>query len=141
MSLFLWREQYSVQHPQIDGQHKELFRLASELHAAMMRGEARPIMAKTLDRLIEYTRSHFRAEEGLMTSSAYPQYRAHKAEHDDFTAEVMELQKGLESGKFSVSVDTLHFLRAWLERHIMVSDQRIALYLARKNGRELAGVK
>jgi hemerythrin len=34
------------------------------------------------DALVDYTRTHFRYEEGLMEQNGYPGFTAHRAEHE-----------------------------------------------------------
>ena len=106
MSLFTWNAKYSVGHAQIDQQHRGLFIAADELHAAMLGGCGKHVIAGTLGKLLDYTREHFRAEEALMQSSKYLQFHEHKAEHDSFTRQVVELKQGLDRGETAVSVDT-----------------------------------
>ena len=55
MSLFQWKDEYSVDHSEIDMQHKRLFQLAGELHAAMTAGKANAALSKTLNDLIAYS--------------------------------------------------------------------------------------
>jgi hemerythrin len=130
MSLFVWRNEYSVHHATIDQQHQQLFRLADELHGAMMRGAGRQVMGETLKRLIDYTVTHFRDEEQMMVRSRYPQYTQHKAEHDRLTQQVSALKQDFDRGQIAVTVETLQFLKGWLEHHIKGSDHRIADFLA-----------
>ena len=132
MSLFVWSSDYSVNHAHIDNQHKELFRLADDLHGAMMRGAAKTVINDTLRKLVDYTRSHFREEEGMMLKSGYPQYASHKAEHDSLTAQVLDLQRDQDAGRVAVTGDTMRFLRAWLERHIMITDRKLSSFFAHK---------
>ncbi len=129
MSFFAWRDEYSVHNTQIDGQHKELFRIAGELHSAMMRGAGRFVIGDTVTKLIDYTGRHFRDEETLMKASQFPQFTSHKAEHDNFITAVTVLKKGLADGQITVSVDTMQFLRNWLENHIMGRDQVVARHI------------
>lgn len=131
MSLFEWRSEYSVQHPAIDSQHQQLFRLADDLHGAMTRGAGRQVMGDTLKRLIDYTVTHFRDEEQMMMRSKYPHYVQHKAEHDALTMQVAALKRDFDNGKFTVTVETLQFLKTWLSHHIKQSDHRIAEFLVK----------
>ena len=39
MNIFQWKEEYSVDHSEIDTQHKRLFQLAGDLHSAMTEGK------------------------------------------------------------------------------------------------------
>ncbi len=100
-----------------------------------MHGAGREVISKTLSQLVEYTCKHFRDEEMVMRVNAYPLYTEHKAEHDKLTAQVLELKRGLESGNITITMDTMHFLREWLEKHIMQLDRQIAAHVAARTGR------
>ena len=132
MSMFQWKPEYSVDHSEIDTQHKRLFQLADELGTAMTQGKGKAALATTLASLIDYTQRHFATEERLMQTHHYPDYAAHKKQHDDLTAKVVELQKGFAAGRTSLSVEVLQFLKDWLVNHIGKSDHQIAAYLNTK---------
>ncbi|HLK22733.1 MAG TPA: bacteriohemerythrin [Bryobacteraceae bacterium] len=132
MSIFHWKEEYSVGHPEIDAQHKQLFQLADDLNAAMTGGKGNKVLTKTLASLIDYTKHHFSCEEQLMKRNFYPDYLNHKALHDDLTARVIELQKQFASGRTAMSIDVFHFLKDWLTHHIGEQDRKVAAYLRTK---------
>jgi len=129
MSLFQWSEAYSVGHPDIDSQHKRLFQLAEQLHAAMTAGKAKQVLSTTLNNLIIYTKRHFGDEEMLMDRHRYPLYRQHKAEHQALTEKVMQFQKSFEADKATISVELMQFLSNWLTHHIGSSDKKVGEYL------------
>ena len=52
MSLFQWKESYSVGNTEIDAQHKRLFQLAEDLHTAMTAGKGKQVLTQTLAMLI-----------------------------------------------------------------------------------------
>lgn len=74
MSIFQWKEEFSVDHAEIDTQHKRLFQLAGDLHAAMTEGKGKEALSKTLSNLIDYTKHHFACEERLMQLHDYPDF-------------------------------------------------------------------
>jgi hemerythrin len=129
MSIFQWKEEYSVDHSEIDTQHKRLFQLAGDLHAAMTEGKGKDALSKTLNNLIEYTKHHFACEERLMQLHHYPGFAEHKALHDDLTARVLEFQKSFDAGRTAMSVELLQFLKDWLGHHIGETDKKVAAYL------------
>ncbi len=129
MSMFEWKQEYSLGHSTIDGEHKRLFELASELHAAMSQGKANAALAPILGRLIDYTKTHFAHEESLMREHHYPEYLKHKADHDELTAKVVALQKEFEAGHGTLSVGLLQFLKDWLTKHIGKTDRKVAIFL------------
>jgi hemerythrin len=130
--MFEWKPQYSVQIASIDGQHQNLFRTAAELYAAMSAGQGKAAMSRILDRLVQYTSVHFAHEERLMRLHDYPEFAAHKAEHDALTKQVLTFQADFQAGRATMTVQLLHFLRDWLEKHIAASDQKYAPYLKDK---------
>jgi hemerythrin len=123
---FVWTEAYSLGQPDIDREHKALFRIAQELNDAMLRGDAQEELAGLFARLVAYTRFHFANEEALMRAANYPETAAHVREHDRLTAKVAALQRQFEDGKASVTMETMEFLRRWLDHHILGTDQRVA---------------
>lgn len=78
MSLFAWNEKYSVNIQEIDDQHKRLIGLVSQLHGAMQQGKGKEVMDKILKELIQYTRTHFAAEERIMKVNGYPSTKSTK---------------------------------------------------------------
>ena len=124
--MFEWNERYSVGIGSIDAQHQTLFRLGAELHAAMTSGQGKAASGKILDRLIQYTTSHFAHEERLMRQHDFPGLAAHKAEHEALTKQVLQFQSDFQLGKATITVQLLHFLKNWLTHHIDGSDKRYA---------------
>jgi hemerythrin len=127
--MFEWKPQYSVRIGSIDGQHQNLFRLAEELYAAMSAGQGRATLSRILDRLVQYTKVHFAHEERLMSLHRYPDLEAHMAQHRALTKQVMDFQAEFEAGHTVLTVQVLHFLKDWLQKHIASSDQKYAPYL------------
>ena len=127
--MFEWKPEYSVQIPQIDAQHQRLFALAAELHAAMADGKGKAVLEQSLAQLVDYTKVHFAAEEELMGQYRYPQAVAHKAQHDQLTAQVVDLQKKFRAGNAGLTISLMVFLKNWLEQHIAGSDQQYSAYI------------
>jgi hemerythrin-like metal-binding protein len=132
MSLITWNEKLSVGVEEIDQQHQKLVQLINGLHNHMLAGDASDIMAKVLDRVIEYTGFHFNTEEQLMLKYSYPESETHKHEHKDLVDTAVDLQKKLKSGHAHITMETMHFLQDWLQHHILGSDKKFAQYLQSK---------
>lgn len=131
--MFEWKPTYSVQIASIDGQHQNLFSLAAKLHAAMAAGRSNQVLADLLNRLVQYTHVHFQQEERMMQRAGYPNFVAPKAEHEALLRRVEEFQKEFAGGRVTMSIDVLYFLKNWLEKHIMRTDQQYAPYLKAKS--------
>jgi hemerythrin len=132
MSMFAWKDSYSIGVAEIDGQHRRLFRLADELHSAMNSGKGNTVVEPVLHNLIDYTKTHFAAEERMMQRCNFPEYVAHKAQHDEMTKKVLQLQSHLRAGKGVITIDILQFLSTWLRQHIGGSDRKYVPFVAGK---------
>jgi hemerythrin len=58
----------------------------------------------------------------------YPDYTAHKHEHEKFTAEVLSQIRLFEQGK-TAPLSFALFLKNWLLNHIAISDKKYSDYL------------
>lgn len=122
--MFTWKPEYSVHIGTIDAQHQSLLAIGDELHVAMTTGQGQAKMGKILNRLIQYTASHFAHEERLMQKHGYPDFAAHKAEHDTLVAKVTKFEADFKAGHIGMSIEVLEFLKDWLVGHIQGSDRK-----------------
>jgi hemerythrin-like metal-binding protein len=127
--MFEWKNDYSVNIASIDAQHKKLFAIAEELHEAMRTGQSKSVLTKILDRLVQYTVTHFAQEEGLMKLHGYPDFAAHKAAHEALKKQVVDFQSTFQAGEASISIELMTFLKDWLEKHIQGTDKRYSPFL------------
>lgn len=132
MSLMPWRESFSVNIKSIDQRHKKLVTLLNDIHDATRAGRGKDAVETILGDLIKYTKEHFTAEEELMKKNAYPAYLQHKVEHDNFTKQVLAFQEEYKSGRVSVSIEIMQFLRDWLTDHILGVDRQYTSFLNTK---------
>ena len=124
--IFPWRAAYSLGNPQIDEQRKGLIRMINDLHEAMMGGTGKLALQAILNDLIRYTESHFASERALLEQRGYSGLAAHKAEHRELTRQVCELRDKFLSGKVTITMDVMRFLKDWLPNHILSRDQAYA---------------
>ena len=124
MSLFTWSDSYSVDAPGIDAQHKKLFDLINNLHAAMIQGRGQEVIGQILDGLVDYTKVHFADEERMLEKINYPDLQAHVAEHDVFIRKAYALQTDFRNGKLAMTLPVMEFLKDWLINHILKTDKK-----------------
>jgi hemerythrin len=128
MAFFEWNPAYSVGVSRFDDDHQHLISLLNQLHSAMAGGQGILALNSTLQGLVWYTKSHFKAEEVLMKRYAYPEFASHKAEHDAFAQQVAELVNDFESGRRAIAVEVLDALQDWLKLHILQCDAAYSAY-------------
>lgn len=143
VDLFCWKEEYSVGVAHIDAQHKKLVSLLNQMHRSMCEGAGVAILDNVLSQLISYTREHFAEEERLMQAARYPEFESHRAEHRNLTEKVIAFQQEFQSGKTTMTLKVMTFLKEWLQHHILFSDKRYKPYLllAKNAGRAGGGTR
>jgi len=132
MALLTWQDKYSVGIREIDEQHKQLIKMINDLNDAMLAGKGKDALMPVLNKLAGYCVSHFAVEEKLFDTHAYPETADHKDKHNKMTAKVKALIGEVQSGKSTISVEVMNFLKNWLEKHIMETDQKYGPYLNSK---------
>ncbi|MGD0476189.1 MAG: bacteriohemerythrin [Candidatus Velthaea sp.] len=129
-TMFDWDGKYIIGNAMIDGEHKQLFGYAAELHRAMLERRAPEVVVELLAKLAEYTATHFGHEEKLMRETRYPEMAAHQAIHKDLIKRVVALQADVSAGKGTVSMELMNFLKKWLHHHIGKEDKKVANHAA-----------
>ena len=133
MPLMTWDESLSVGVRELDTQHQRLIGYLNSLFDAMSKGQGNDSLKPILSGLIEYTVTHFAAEERYMKQFNYPAYAKHKEEHDALTWKAQDLKGKFDKGQTMLSVETMTFLKTWLTEHIKGTDMKYGAFF-HKNG-------
>lgn len=123
MSLIQWNATLSVGVQSLDKEHQQLVELVNRMHEAMQTGQGKNVVGEILEKLIHYTQTHFKHEEELMTKTAYPQASVHTLHHTQLTKKVVEFREQFLSGKVTLSMEVMNFLKSWLQDHILKMDK------------------
>lgn len=129
--LIEWSDDLSIGIPEIDEQHKVLVELLNNLHSAIVHRKAKDEIGETLDHLIEYTRVHFATEESVMNLFKYPEFEEHRKEHQKLIDEVADLKQRYDAGTQNLTMELLHFLKTWLQNHIIYSDKKAGDFIVK----------
>lgn len=129
MELIKWTNEYSVGVEEIDNQHKGLIILINELFTLMSEGKAKSKLNEIFDHLTNYTKIHFKTEEIMLYKFAYKDLDSHKQEHKNFIEKLKDFKKEFETGKVTISIEILNFLKNWLINHICISDKNYSSYI------------
>ena len=123
MALLTWHDSYSVKVRKFDDEHIKLIGLINQLHDAMLVGKGGQVIGTVLQSLIDYTATHFAAEETMLKLHKYPDYEQHEKEHNLLVLQVLDVQKNLKTGNAPLSQEIMSFLKEWLQTHIQVEDK------------------
>jgi hemerythrin len=136
MPLMSWNARMSTGVEVFDKDHQKLVGMLNDLFDAVGAGHGKEVLGRTLDGLIDYTKTHFGREEQYMMKWAYPKMAAHQKEHQDLTKQVLDVQKKWKSGQSAVlSMEVLNFLKNWLSKHIQGSDKEYGPFFNAKGVR------
>lgn len=128
--MLAWKDEYAIGVPQIDEQHKELFRIGNKAYELLKND----LYTDKYDRIIaiitelkDYTIYHFKSEEEYMLSIKYKRYFAQKAVHDDFIKKINSIKLSeIDKDQDKSINDLLTFVFDWILTHILKEDKLIA---------------
>ena len=129
MTLLTWKNACQVGVRAFDDQHGILMESMNEVRQALVRGAGREEVAQVLDRLIEFSRLHFSAEERLLEQYGFPQLPQHRHEHGRLLAQVIEAAHRVQHGEALQMRPLLEFLREWYCSHIEHDDHAYGPWL------------
>lgn len=129
----LWNSTLETGIPQIDAQHKELFR---QVDILMDRSNDARI-PQTLDFLTKYVVKHFTDEQNMHVATNYPKAAAHRALHVAFVKVFKEKKQLYETSGHGLQsvMDINKLVMNWLKDHIMVHDMEFARFYKAKAGK------
>lgn len=129
MEQIEWNESFITGIETIDKQHKGLVELLNSLIQDFNEVMDRRKLENSIEKLFDYTKYHFSTEEYLMRQANYPDYQAHKNEHDSFAGKVKEFLINFSDGKEDLTKDIIDFLSGWVKHHILQVDRGYIPYL------------
>jgi hemerythrin-like metal-binding protein len=127
-----WKPEYSVGIESIDNQHRKLIGLINALQTAVDYSTGEEFERQALEELVDYTRTHFKYEEGLMEQNGYPDFEPHRAEHERMIAQVDEVMEAYRQDQDNAMRNAITFLKGWLVNHINGTDQQYSKFLIDK---------
>jgi hemerythrin len=130
--VFEWNPAYSVNIGSIDAQHRSLLAICRELCDAVSHGQSRALTYNIVDRLAQYTVTHFAHEERLMRAQEYPDIAAHQAEHEAMAARIGGFRSDFKAGRATLSTELLQSMESLIVGHFQSSDRKYSTFLGKK---------
>ncbi len=129
MSLFKWSSAHSVYLPELDEEHRKLYRVGDELHKALLAGAKAGTLQPILANLLALAEQHFRHEERLMRAIHYTAFDWHKRQHDAARKKLKSAAKRVAGGDSAIVAEMLDYLSEWLRGHMGVADRMMGARL------------
>lgn len=120
----VWRKAHECGHPDIDGQHQELFDLFNRLLDASLGDEADAAVEPLLQQLLAALVRHFRDEEETLRLLGYGELEQHSRLHRALEARAQALAQMYAQGGPAIGEALVFVARELVERHMLVDDRK-----------------
>ena len=125
MALIEWREEYSLDIPAVDDEHKAMIELINELGEELLDRRRKETILEFLREIKEVITAHFSTEEQLMREQHYPEYLAHKADHERLLVELGTIVHDLKEDRLVEPEVIGSRLDNWFGAHFHSYDARM----------------
>ena len=126
-SLLEWTDACRIGIDMLDYEHQDLFARLNELHDELLRHEDREVVEACLGEIHARMAAHFALEEKFMRDKRYPDYEAHKAEHDDLLDEFIGfMMRFSHDPNLTYGQAEQLMLKRWVIDHVLTTDRRMS---------------
>jgi hemerythrin len=116
----------------VENEHRELIDLINECYEEMLGDVDAEVVRQLIDKIYSAVAEHFLHEEELMQSTAYPEYEAHKKNHDGLLTTLRDkIDRFVKDPDHDVS-DLRRSLANWFGRHFSTFDNDLQNYFLAK---------
>jgi hemerythrin len=129
MQHFKWTKAHAVYLPQVDAEHRNLYRMAEELHQAARTGTEAARVRELAWPFLAAIEEHFVHEERLMKAADCPDLAWHKLQHDTMRKRMKIYQSEIEAGEIEATNVFLTFLSRWLKDHMSLTDRMMGAHV------------
>jgi hemerythrin len=129
MQHFKWTKAHAVYLPQVDAEHRNLFRMAEELHQAVRTGVEAARVLELVRPLLAAIQEHFAHEERVMKLAECSDYTWHKEQHDNALKRAGSFLKDIEAGDSEAPMKMLEYLNRWFKDHVGLTDRMMGAHV------------
>ena len=116
----------------LDNDHRLQVDLLLLLREAIAAHRRRSEIDEILEKLVDYSRSHFASEQLLMHLDAYPERDHHARDHEAMLKELEALRASWRTGEGGMPIERIDGLADRLVRHIDTADRLLGQHLMRQ---------
>ena len=108
-----WKESFCCGNQQIDSQHRALFHVANRLFEAVLSGRPTPEISAIIARLLADVGQHFRDEQSILETAAFPGLSEHIAEHTKLFTRGVELARQFDRRPSRSAISSSTWCMTW----------------------------
>ncbi len=125
MPLLEWRDEYRTGIRGVDYEHEELIARINAVYALVEAAAGRDEVIDGLGEIYGSIAAHFALEEQMMRRYEYPEYDAHRADHERLLDEIRDITEAFEQTVLTDRQAFEHRLRDWFQNHFSTHDARL----------------
>ena len=125
MTLLQWKPAYSLAIPSVDLEHQEMIGLINDCYERLGSDAETADIEQFLGEIHSGISAHFALEEQLMRKSAYPEYEAHKDDHEELLDQIRDMMDSFEEDPETGVKLLQDRLGDWFGRHFATYDARL----------------
>jgi len=129
-----WSDDLSVGVAEVDKQHQELVARLNDLIEACNQGKGKAVVGDLIRFLEQYVVEHFQAEEKLQQKYMYPEYGAHKKQHEQFLSNFAKIKEqfAVDGATLPLVITLNRTVVSWLIEHVNKTDKVMGAYIKNK---------
>ncbi|NIP17283.1 MAG: bacteriohemerythrin [Xanthomonadales bacterium] len=125
MILLEWKPEFSLNIPAVDHEHREMIGLINTCYERMGRDADAEAIGRFLGEIHTGIAAHFALEEHLMRRGAYPEYEAHKEDHEELLDCIRDLMDAFDEDREAGLQRLRKQLANWFGNHFSTFDARL----------------
>lgn len=125
MALLTWQPEFSVGVESVDFEHREMIDLINKLYEEMEAKKDADSIERFLGDIHATISAHFALEERVMRRANYPEYEAHKDDHEDLLDQIRDLMDIFVVSPEKGVLVLQKQMSAWFESHFSTFDARL----------------
>jgi hemerythrin-like metal-binding protein len=127
-----WTKEFEQGHELYDEHHKKFLEIINFSKKVIKERSCEEEISLVFFRLIYYVENCFIEEEIRLRENAYPVFKNHREEHNQFIKQIVDFQQKYKAGDSRICSKLLIFLQDWFDNHILMSDRSAAEFLLAK---------
>jgi hemerythrin len=136
MDFIEWSYEYSLDVPEIDGQHKKLVDQLNDTikHCTGKKTDERLFFDNNMKKTIDFLEYHFETEEKILCKTEYENLNKHKTEHKKIVDELKKINDDIEKNKTELNLFYVTaFIKERVTKHIKIYDLNAKKYFIEGN--------
>ena len=125
MSLITWKSEFAVGVESVDFEHEQMINLINEIYEEMKTRRDADSIEQFLGDVHFAISAHFALEERLMRDAEYPEYEAHKEDHEKLLDQIRDFMDKFVADPESGFELLQEGLSDWFENHFATFDARL----------------